>query len=90
VKGIDYVKLVSSSRWPFASFVQTLAELMGRKGGLTAFSTFELEALKHIHSKHPSLTAMLLKNAFESSTINTVGQLALALQTLTHSFKPNT
>jgi len=83
VQSIDYCKLVSSSIWPFSAFVQTLAQLMGKKGGTSAFSADELETLKRIYAKYPSLTPMRLQNAFEQADITTVGQLAFSLQHLT-------
>ena len=46
--GIDYQAVLAAAgrRWPFAEFVKQLASHLGRKGGLTAFTTEELESLQ--------------------------------------------
>jgi len=79
-QGIDYVKLISDERWPFASFVQKFAELMGFKGGMSVFSTNELEMLNKIYNRHPDLVEYQLIKAFESAEIKNIAHIALTLQ----------
>jgi len=82
-KGIDYTKLISRQRWPFAAFVQKLGSLMGRKGGTSAFNTQELETLKKLYNKHSDLTEPQLVKAFEKAEVKNIAHLAYQLQNLT-------
>jgi transposase InsO family protein len=81
-KGIDYTKLIIYKGWPFAAFVQKLAELLGRKGGTSAFSTNELETLKKLHDKHSDITEPALVKAFEEAEIKNIAHVAHQLQNL--------
>ncbi len=81
-QGIDYRKLVSQKAWPFASFAQTLARLMGRKGGLSAFNADELELLKKTYIRIPDLDEPLLTEAFESSSEKALLPVLFHLQRL--------
>ena len=54
-KGIDYKKLLQQQRWPFPSFIETLACLMGKIGGLNAFTAGELETLKKVYDMYDTL-----------------------------------
>jgi hypothetical protein len=67
-KGIDYRQVVATKAWPFASFAQSLATLMGRKGGLGAFTTQEYEALRKIYNHCPNLSEVQLTAAFEQAS----------------------
>ena len=51
--GIDYQAVLAAAgrRWPFAEFVKQLAAHLGRKGGLTAFTTDELESLQKVYQR---------------------------------------
>lgn len=79
-KGIDYIKLLNKKKWPFASFTQKFAELMGIKGGISGFTSSELENLKKIYNKHKNINEYHLLKAFEKTQIKTIGHIALALQ----------
>ena len=81
-KGIDYTKLITYKGWPFAAFVQKLAELLGRKGGTSTFSTDELETLKKLHDKHSDITEPTLVKAFEEAEIKNIAHVAHQLQNL--------
>lgn len=63
-KGIDYRKVVSQRSWPFHAFAKTLAQFMGKTGGLTAFTAQELETLKKLYNQTTSLSEAMLKEAF--------------------------
>ena len=63
-KGIDYRKVIETRAWPFHAFTTTLAQLLGRMGGLGAFNAEELEKLKKIYNRHAGLSEAMLKKAF--------------------------
>ena len=79
-QGIDYRKTVSKRYWPFNDFVVTFARLLGRKGGLSAFSTQELEILKNNYNRLPRLTKPLLVEAFESARDKSILAILYQLQ----------
>jgi len=81
-RGIDYVKLIEKKSWPFGTFVQKLAELMGLKGGATCFNTDDFEALKKLYNRYPDLNELKLVKAFEAAEFKTIGHVALSLQKL--------
>ena len=81
-RGIDYVKLIEKKSWPFGSFVQKLAQLMGLRGGATCFSTDDFEALKKLYNRYPDLNELRLVKAFEAAEFKTIGHVALSLQKL--------
>lgn len=66
-KGIDYRKVVNPKRWPFHEFAKTMAELLGLKGGLSAFDTDSLEVLKKTYNLSTSINKAMLKKAFENA-----------------------
>lgn len=79
-KGLDYTKLINHQRWPFASFVQKLAGIMGKKEGISAFSAQEIETLKKIYDQNPQLNEPGLIRAFEQAEIKNIAHLAFQLQ----------
>jgi len=81
-KGIDYKKLLEQQGWPFPSFVETLACLMGKKGGLNAFTAGELETLKKIYDKYKNINEPRLKQAFEEAEVKNIAHVAHQLKQL--------
>ncbi len=79
-RGIDYTGASSHKQWPFISFVKHLARLMGRRGGLSGFSTEDFEALKKIYSRHPHLTETLLTEAFTAAEGKSILEIAYQIQ----------
>ncbi|ETR69870.1 MAG: hypothetical protein OMM_03645 [Candidatus Magnetoglobus multicellularis str. Araruama] len=79
-KGIDYTKLVQQQGWPFLSFVETLACLMGKKGNLNAFTADELETLKKIYDKYEKINEPRLKEAFEKAEVKNIAHVAHQLK----------
>jgi putative transposase len=77
-RGIDYRQVVIPRRWSFTAFVGTLASLLGRKGGITAFSTREIESLQKCYNTTPALSRPLLEEAVAASSEKTV--LAILFQ----------
>ncbi len=80
--GIDYSVMQSPRSWSFDAFAACLADLLGRQGGLSAFSSEELVALKQVHERHPNLTRTLLKRAFARAECPTIPSIVYALQQL--------
>ncbi|RLA03137.1 MAG: hypothetical protein DRQ45_03500 [Gammaproteobacteria bacterium] len=82
IGGIDYGATGRRHRWSFDAFGTCLADLLGRKGGLSAFSAEELKALKQVHECHRNLTRTLLKKAFAQADRPTIPSIVYALQQL--------
>jgi transposase InsO family protein len=82
-QGIDYRKALSGRSWPFPAFAHLFAQLLGRKGGLTSFSTEEIEALQKVYNRNPSLTEPLLLEAFERAQEKKIPYIVWEIQELT-------
>jgi putative transposase len=84
--GIDYqaVLAAASRRWPFAEFVKQLAAYLGRKGGLAAFTTEELETLQKVYQRLTCLDAPMLREACERAAGRTIPDIVFVLQQLDH------
>jgi len=78
------VLAAAGRRWPFAEFVKQLAAHLGRPGGLTAFTTDELESLQKVYQRLTSLDAPMLRKAFERATGRTIPDIVFLLQQLVH------
>jgi transposase InsO family protein len=65
--GIDYRKVVVPKRWPFHEFAKTMADLLGLKGGLSAFDAGALEGLKKTYNQSTAIDKAMLKMAFEKA-----------------------
>lgn len=81
-QGIDYRQAMRGRPWPFPAFAKKLAQLLGRKGKLTAFSAGELETLQKFHTRHRSLTQTTLVEAFENAPQKTLPYIIHELQKL--------
>ena len=66
-RGIDYHKASVQRSWPFHEFVKTIANLLGKKGGLSDFSASELEHLKKLYNQSTQISKHLVKEAFEQA-----------------------
>jgi len=84
--GIDYQAVLAAAgrRWPFAEFVKQLAAHLGRKGGLTAFTTEELESLQKVYQRLTSLDAPMLREACQRAAARTIPDIVFLLQQLAH------
>lgn len=78
-KGIDYRHATDCKRWSFPAFIQKLAELMGKKGGLSAFHTEEIETLKKQYDQMETLSEPILINAWGAIKEKTIPFLMLEL-----------
>lgn len=81
IEGVDYSQ-ISSHRWPFISFVQLFAKLLGRQGGASAFDSNEYQALKDVYQLHPNLSQNILREAFEMATHQNIVQITFQIQNL--------
>lgn len=78
-KGIDFTQL-THQRWPFACFAQTLARLLGHKGGISAFSAEQLETLKAAYDTLPALSESRLIDAVEHAQVKNLHHILWQLQ----------
>jgi len=83
-QGIDFRRVVARRDWPFAQFAKRLADLLGRAGGLTAFTSDELEALQKIYQRQATLDQRLLEQAVQQADPKTIPVIAYHLERLTH------
>jgi transposase InsO family protein len=79
---IDYRKVVQPRPWPFHEFAKTVAQLMGKKAGLTDLSAGELEALKKVYNQSLAINRQILKRAFEKALYPTVPYIIRELKQL--------
>jgi len=80
--GIDYDQARRRPLWSFSSFAATFARWLGRRGGVSALSTYELELLGQVHRRHPRITRQLLEQAFEQADPKTIVVIVFHLQNL--------
>lgn len=83
-QGIDYQAVLAQAdrRWPFAEFVKQLAADLGRKGGLAAFSTDELEHLQKAYQRLATLDAAMVRKALQQAQQRTLPEIVFLLQQL--------
>lgn len=67
IQGIDYTRLNQTKPWPFNDFARKLAQLMGKKGGMTDFSSDELESLQKFYKGHIGISEELLCKAYTNA-----------------------
>jgi transposase InsO family protein len=83
-RGIDFRRAVTARRWAFASFAKALSQLLGRTGGITTFSSRELELLKKTYNRMPELTKPLCVEAVENAAEKTLLAVLYHLQRVYH------
>ena len=77
----DFRQLPPARSWSFSDFAHTLGQLLGRRGGLSAFTSDELEALGKLHAR-VDCQEPLLRRAVEQSREKTIPAIAFQLQRL--------
>jgi hypothetical protein len=88
-QGIDFLKLSQAKSWSLTAFAKTLADLMGLKGGVTAFSTPQFEAISRVFHQCPCIDKPLLIKAFEDSTgQSSLPEILYHIKTLAQKSKP--
>jgi hypothetical protein len=90
-QGIDYRAVLDQAdrRWPFPEFVKQLAADLGRKGGLAAFRTDELEHLQKVYQRLTSLDAEMLQQALQRAQQRTLPEIVFLLQQLAQQKERN-
>lgn len=81
-RGIDYRKAIQHRTWPFTSFAKTFARMLGRRGDLSAFSTWELELLKKAYNRSRAIEKAMLEEAFEKASEKTLPAILYELRIL--------
>jgi len=67
-RGIDFRKAVQNRPWSFQEFAKTIANLLGIKGGLSAFNTDQLEALKKVFNQSLLINKSMVTQAFDNAS----------------------
>jgi len=80
--GIDFRQAMRPRPWPFHAFAKMLAQLLGRKGQLSALTAAELETLQKFHTHHPAITQAMVTEAVEKARDRTVACVLYELQKL--------
>jgi transposase InsO family protein len=80
--GVDYHQARQRQLWTFSALAATFARLLGRRGGVSALSTHELEVLSQVHHRYPQITRRLLEEAFEQADPKTMVVIVFHLQNL--------
>ena len=82
--GIDYQAVLAQAqrRWPLADFAKQLAAHLGRKGGISAFCTDELEMLQKIYHRLTFLNQAMLDQACARAQQRTIPEIVFHLQQL--------
>ena len=83
-QGIDYTYATHNRPWPFVKFLTAMAHLLKRKGGATAFSTNELEALDKAYRRFPNFNDSMLEEAFVNAEYKDIVNIVHQLQLLNH------
>lgn len=82
--GIDYRAVLAQAqrRWPFTEFAKQLAAHLGRKGGLSAFRSEDLETLQKVYHRLTFLNAAMLEQACARAGQRTISEIVFHLQQL--------
>jgi transposase InsO family protein len=86
--GIDYRKAMAQRPWPFHAFAKQIAQLLGRKGQLTAWTTAELETLHKFYWRYRRLTQTMVTQAVERARDKTLPCILYELQKLAQAQEP--
>jgi hypothetical protein len=88
-RGIDYQAVLACGQrsWPFVEFAKKMAVLLGRSGGVSAFSTGELEELQKVYQRLELLDETMLLEAFQQANDRTIPEIVFLLQQLHHERK---
>jgi len=79
-QGIDYRK-TNQRPWPFQEFVKLIADLLGKKGGLTAFNAEELETLKKTWNMNAGINKTMARRACAAANYKSIPYVIRELKT---------
>ena len=80
--GIDYHSARQRNRWSLTSFAGKVAQLLGRREGLSGLNTQEMEVLAAFHARHDRVHEKLLRQAFAQASSPTIPHVLWQLQSL--------
>lgn len=80
--GLDYHSARQRNIWPLSRFAARFAKLLGRRGGISALTPEELEALAAFHAGHDRVNEVLLEQAFSRAGSEAIPAILLMLQSL--------
>jgi transposase InsO family protein len=87
-QGLDYQSAQRRNIWSLPRFAAKFAQLLGRKGGASAMTTQEIEAITRFHDTHHNLNETLLLRAFERADPKTIPTVLFHLQQLLEERNP--
>ena len=68
--------------WPLQRFAAKFSRLLGRKGGVSALSSQEMELLSAVHQAHDRIDERLLELACQQAETKTIAVIVFHLQNL--------
>lgn len=74
--------------WPFQRFAAKFSKLLGRKGGVSALSSQEMELLDKVHRGHDRIDERLLEEACQRAETKTLAVIVFHLQDLLQKRDP--
>jgi transposase InsO family protein len=83
--GLDFHSASRRNVWSLSSFATLTARLLGRRGGLSALSPDELDALRAFHARHDRVHESLLRAAVARAEAPTIPHVLWQLQFLLSS-----
>lgn len=81
-QGVDYRSARRSDGWALSGFAAELTRLLGRRGGLSALSAEELDAVSAFHARHEQVQRQLLRDACAQAEPKTIPLILYQLQRL--------
>jgi len=80
--GISFQTAMAHGRLTSSTLCQVVAQLLGRKGGLSGLSPHEIAALNKLYEKHPQVQQSHVRTAFEQSSSASFSSMLWDLQCL--------
>jgi hypothetical protein len=80
--GISFHTAMAHGRLTVSGLCQVVAQLLGRKGGLSALSPDEIAALDKLYEKHPQVQQSHVRTAFEQASPASFNSMLWELQSL--------
>ena len=80
--GVDFHTAMSHGRLTSAGLCHTVAQLLGRKGGLSGLNPEEIAALQRLHQTCPNVQQTHVRSAFERATPASFASMLWELQRL--------
>jgi hypothetical protein len=81
-QGIDFHSAMKHGQMTSQTLCQSVAKLLGRKGGLSGLHAEEIEALQNLHRNHPHVQPSHVRTAAERATSASFASVLWELQCL--------